>query len=92
MKEIIKWLLASIVTLVIPVLLWNVWFLDYIDENGKFWAWVCAPLFAFASAGIIVGLSDAKKNITVQGYVNPFWGWAGAALAIEVVIVALSNT
>jgi hypothetical protein len=97
--ELAKWLLTGIVLLIIPVLLWNVWFLDYIDKHGKLWAWVCAPLFAFASAGIVVGFDDVKKNLTGIGpegpnrpQINPFWGWFGVSLVISVVIVALSNT
>lgn len=92
MKPFIKWALASIVTLVIPVLLWNALFLDHIDQRGKVVAWLCAPLFAFASAAFIVGMSDAKKPATVKGAINPFWGWFGTALVIEIVIVLLSNT
>jgi hypothetical protein len=92
MKEFIRWFLAAIVTLVLPVVLWNVWFLDYINQHGKLWAWVLAPVFALASAAIIVGLSDVNKKVTQKGQINPFWGWAGVALVIEVVIVALSNT
>lgn len=97
-KLITKWALAAVITLIIPVLLWNVWFLDYIDKHGKLWAWVCAPIFALASAAIIVGFSDAKKPLAGgndgegRAEINPFWGWMAGALVIEVVIVACSNT
>lgn len=88
---------GGIITLFLPVLLWNVWFLDYIDHHGKFWAWLLAPVFAALSAGIFVGFSYAKKPLTGIGaeganQVNPFWGWAAFALVIEIVIAALSNT
>lgn len=96
MKPFIKWFFAAVITLVIPVLLWNVWFLGYVDKNGKLWAWVCAPVFALLSASIIVGLSDAKKKLSGPGVdgqqINPFWGWFVGVLVIEIAIVALSNT
>jgi hypothetical protein len=85
-------ILGGIVTLFLPVALWNVWFLDYIDSHGKLIAWCLAPVFAALSAGIFVGFSYAKKKVAIKGEVNPFWGWAGVAFAIEVVIVALSNS
>lgn len=89
-------IIGGIITLFLPVLLWNVWFLDYIDSHGKLVAWLLAPVFAGASAGIFVGFSYAKKKPTGIGpegqQLNPFWGWGAVALVIEVVIVALSNT
>jgi hypothetical protein len=88
--------IAGIITLFLPVLLWNVWFLDYIDSHGKLVAWLLAPVFAVISAAIIVGLCYAKKKLTGIGregkQVNPFWGWAAVALVIEVFIVAASNS
>lgn len=89
-------IIGGIITLFLPVLLWNVWFLEYIDSHGKLIAYGLAPIFAAISAGIFVGLSYAKKKLSGIGpdgkQVNPFWGWAAVAFAIEVVIVALSNT
>lgn len=85
-------ILAGIITLFLPVLLWNVWFLDYIDSHGKFVAWCLAPIFAAASAAIIVGLTDINKRLFGAGATNPFWGWFAVALVIECVIVALSNS
>lgn len=98
MNSVIKWALAGIVTLIVPVVLWNVLFLDYIDQHGKLIPWLLAPVWALISAAIIVGLSDAKKKLrgADQGRegreINPFWGWFACALVIEVAIVALSNT
>lgn len=85
-------IIAGIITLFLPVILWNVWFLDYIDSHGKLIAWCLAPVFAFISAGIIVGLTDINKRLFNTGAANPFWGWFVAALVIEIVFVALSNT
>jgi len=85
-------IIAGIITLFLPVLLWNVWFLDYIDSHGKLVAWCLAPVFAFASAAIIVGLTDINKRLLGKGAANPFWGWFFTALGIEIVIVLLSNT
>lgn len=85
-------IIGGIVTLFLPVVLWNVWFLNYIDMHGKLIAWGLTPVFAALSAGIFVGFSYAKKKVAIKGEVNPFWGWAGIALVIEVVIVALSNS
>lgn len=88
-------IIGGVITLFLPVLLWNVWFLDYIDTHGKFLAYALAPVFAAISAGIFVGLSYAKKKLSGNGrdgnQVNPFWGWFAVALVIEVIIVALSN-
>lgn len=88
--------IAGIVTLFLPVLLWNVWFLDYIDSHGKMIPWCLAPAFAAASAAIVVGLCYAKKKLSGNGrdgkQVNPFWGWFAVALIIEIGIVLLSNT
>lgn len=87
-------IIAGIITLFLPVILWNVWFLDYIDKHGKLIAFGLAPVFAAISAGIIVGFTDLHKRLfgDSQGSINPFWGWALVALVIEVVIVLLSNT
>lgn len=90
--------IGGIVTLFLPVLLWNVWFLDYINSHGKLIAWCLAPIFAGASAGIIVGFTDVHKRLFGSSMgregteINPFWGWFAVALVIECVIVALSNT
>jgi hypothetical protein len=89
-------IIGGLITLFLPVVLWNKWCLDYIDSHGKLIAWCLAPVFAAASAGIFVGFSYSKKKLSGNGregnQVNPFWGWFGVALAIECVIVALSNT
>jgi len=91
-------LIAGIATLILPVFLWNVWFLDYIDKHGKLIAFCLAPVFAGISAGIIVGFTDLHQRMfgNNQGRegreINPFWGWFFVALVIEVVIVLLSNS
>jgi hypothetical protein len=85
-------IIAGVVTLFLPVILWNVLFLDYIDKQGKLVAWCLAPIFAAVSAGIIVGFTDINKRLFNSGETNPYWGWFAVALAIECVIVALSNT
>lgn len=87
-------IIAGLATLILPVVLWNVWYLDYIDKHGKLVAFCLAPVFAAASAGIIVGFTDLHKRLfgDSQGSINPFWGWGFVALVIEVVIVLLSNT
>jgi cobalamin synthase len=89
-------IIGGVITLILPVIMWNVWFLNYIDSHGKLIAYCLAPVFAAISAGIFVGFSYAKRSLTGIGrdgkQVNPFWGWAGVALAIEVIFVALSNT
>lgn len=92
LKFFLVGIIGGIITLFLPVLLWNVWLLDYIDKHGKLLAFILAPVFAAASAGIIVGFCYAKKKLQDGGEINPFWGWAGVALVIEVVIVLLSNT
>lgn len=66
MKDIFRWAIAGIL-LILPVLLWNLWFLDYIDKHGKFWAFVCAVIFAFLSAAAYAGLRDIKKDIQGNG-------------------------
>lgn len=87
---------AGVITLFLPVLLWNLWFLDYINAHGKLVAYCLAPLFAALSAGIVVGFCYVKKPLSGIGrdgkQINPFWGWGGVALAVEIGIVALSNT
>jgi hypothetical protein len=89
-------IIGGIITLFLPVLLWNVWFLDDIDKHGKLIAWAFAPVFALISAGLFVGVADLHKKMFGVGsggrQINPFLGWAGVALVIEIVIVALSNT
>lgn len=85
-------IIAGVLTLFLPVLLWNVWFLDYIDKHGNLIAWFLAPVFALISAGIIVGLTDVNKRLFGSKETNPFWGWFAVALVIECVIAALSNT
>ena len=96
LKFFLVGIIGGIITLFLPVIMWNVWFLDYIDKQGKLWAWVLAPAFAAVSAGIFVGFSYSKKKISGNGpdgkQVNPFWGWFACALVIECVIVALTNT
>lgn len=96
MKDIFRWAIASIL-IVISVLLWNsTWaFLDYIDKHGKFWAFVCAPIFALLSAAAFAGLKDVKKPLEGNGtdgnQINAFFGSLGVFLAIHIVIVLLSN-
>lgn len=85
-------IIAGLITLFLPVLLWNVWFLDYIDKHGKLIAFGLAPVFALISAATIVGLTDINKRLFGQNTTNPFWGWFAVALVIEVVIVLLSNS
>lgn len=89
-------IIAGIVTLFMPVVLWNVLFLDYIDKYGKGVAWLCALVFALASAAIVVGLCYVKKPLTQSGdkrqEINPFWGWFAVALVVEIFIVLASNT
>jgi hypothetical protein len=87
-------IIAGLLTLFLPVFLWNVWFLDYIDAHGKLVAFCLAPVFALISAGIIVGLTDLHQRLfgNNKGGINPFWGWFAVALIIEVVIVLLSNS
>lgn len=82
----------AVIVVILPVVLWNVWFLDYIDKNGKLIPWLCAPVIALVGTGIFLGLTEAKKTPVSEGWVNPFWGWFGGCLAIECIIVALSNT
>lgn len=86
-------IIGGVITLFLPVALWNVWFLDHINENGKFIAWCLAPVFALTSAAIFAGTKVHKKLFgSNQSEINPFWGWFIVALVIELVIVALSNT
>jgi hypothetical protein len=84
--------IAGLITLFLPVIVWNLWFLDYIDTHGKLVPWLCAPIFAAASASIVVGLCYTKKPVTKDGAINPFWGWFAVALAVEIFIVIASNT
>lgn len=87
---------AGVITLFLPVLLWNLWFLDYINVHGKLLAYALAPAFAAISAGIVVGLCYVKKPLLGIGrdgkQINPFFGWGMVALIVEIGIVALSNT
>ena len=89
-------LIGGIITLFLPVLLWNVWFLDYVDKHGKLVAFGLTPVFALISAALFVGVADLHKKMFGNGrdgqQVNPFWGWAAVTFVIEVVIVLLSNT
>jgi hypothetical protein len=92
MKQIMKWFIMGLIVIVLPVVLWNVWFLDYIDTHGKLIPWLCAPVIALIGTGIFLGLNDAEKKPVIKGQINPFWGWFAGCLVINVVIVALSNT
>jgi putative flippase GtrA len=90
-------LIGGIITLFLPVILWNVWFLDHVDSKGKLAAWICAPVFAALSAGIFAGTKVHKKLFGAhkgrEGQeINPFWGWFAVALVVEIFIVAMSNT
>jgi hypothetical protein len=92
-------LLLSAIFLLFPVVLWNTWLLDYIDKSGKLVPWLLTAPIAFISTGILQGFSDVSLKITGIGpegpnrpQFNPFWGWFIVALAIEVMITALSNT
>lgn len=92
MKEFLKWFLMAAIVLILPVLFWNVWFLDYIDQHGKLIPWLCAPVIALVGTMIFLGLTDANKKVVIKGQKNPFWGWFAGCLAINVIIVALSNS
>lgn len=97
-KALLKWLLAAIVTLPVPVILWNVILLDYINAHGKFWVFILTPVWSALSAWIIVGLSDVKKKLVGAtggregAQINPFWGWFAVAMIIELFIAFASNT
>lgn len=92
LKFFLVGIVGGIITLFLPVLLWNVWLLDYIDQHGKLWAWVLAPVFALVSAAIFAGAYNARKAIVIKKQINPFWGWFSVALVIEIIIVAASNS
>ena len=97
LKFFLVGIVGGIITLFLPVLLWNVWFLNHINAHGKFAAWVCAPVFAAISAGIFAGTKVHKKLFGAhrgrEGQeINPFWGWFVVALVIEIFIVIASNT
>lgn len=87
-------------TLFLPVWLWNVKYLDYIDKHGKLVAWGITLPIALISAGLFVGVADLHSRMFGRDLgpreggreINPFWGWAICAWVIELVIVALSNT
>jgi len=85
-------LLFSAIFLLIPAVLWNTVFLDYIDQHGKVIPWVLTIPVAFLSTGIFQGFHDAIKPFKLKGTFNPFWGWFAVALAIEIFITAASNT
>ena len=89
-------IIGGVITLFLPVIAWNVWFLDYIDKHGKLFAYCITPFLSFISAGIFVGCCYVKKPNSGLGpdgwQINPFWGWAAVAFVIEVTIVYLSNT
>lgn len=91
MKMFLKWLLSAIVIL-FPVILWNVFFLDYIDKHGKLLAWALTPVWPLIAAVIFLGLSDGKKTPVKDGFINPFWGWFLGGLVINIFITAASNT
>lgn len=91
MKLPFRLLIAAIITF-LPVLVWNVWYLDYIDKHGKLWAWILAPVFALLATAAFLGLANAKDKPVVEGSINPFWGWFAGTLVIQVMIVLLSNT
>lgn len=99
MKDL-KFFLIGIIggafTLFLPVWLWNVKFLDYIDSHGKLIPFCLAPVFAMISAYLFVGMADIHKRMFGLGpdgkQMNPLWGWAAVACAIELIIVLLSNT
>lgn len=93
MKSINPWLLIPCAILTfIPVPLWNSWSLDYINENGKLVAWLLAPVFAFLATVVFLGTSTIRLPILSKGKWNYFYGWLICELAIEILIVALSNT
>lgn len=92
MKDFIKWLLMGLIVVILPVLLWNVWFLDYIDKNGKLIPWLCAPVIAAVGSVIFLGFTNADEKPIIKGHINPFWGWFAGCLVINVIIVALSNS
>jgi hypothetical protein len=92
MKNFIKFFLAGLVLLALPVVLWNVWFLDYVDKQGKLVPFLLTPVFAFVCAAIIVGMSDVEDKPVINGTINPFWGWFIGSLLVGIMIVLLSNT
>lgn len=92
LKFFLVGIVGGIITLFVPVLLWNLWFLDYIDQHGKLWAWVLAPVFALISAAIFGGAYNARKDIVKKKQINPFWGWFAVALVVEIFIVTFSNS
>lgn len=92
MKEFIKWFLMAVIIVILPVLLWNVWFLDYIDKQGKLIPWICAPVIAAVGSVVFLGFTNADEKPVIKGQINPFWGWFAGCFVINVIIVALSNT
>jgi hypothetical protein len=92
MNTFLKWAISAIVLLLPPVFLWNVWFLDYINQHGKLLAWILTPVWPLLAAAIFVGLSSAKDKVAENGFVNPFWGWFGVGLVINIFITAASNS
>ena len=85
-------LLISAIVLLFPVVLWNVIYLEHIDKTGKLIAWILTVPIAFMSTGIFQGFDGATKPVKIKDHFNPFWGWFIVALAIEIMITALSNT
>lgn len=92
MNNFFKFLFSGIITLILPVLLWNVWFLNYVDSTGKLIPVLLAPVFAFIGTAIITGISTIRYSIKINGYWNPFWTWYIIALVINLLIVLLSNS
>lgn len=92
MNTFIKWTISAIVLLLPPIFLWNVWLLNYIDKHGKFWAWALTPVWPLLAAAIFVGLDNAKDQPLKKGAINPFWGWVGVGLVINIFITIASNS
>lgn len=90
-------LIPCAIILFIPVIIWNVWLLDYINANGKALVWIFAPVFAFLSSVAFFGTGFIRmpvidKRHSITAGVNPFYGWLFISLIIEVWIAAASNT
>lgn len=92
MNNFFKFLSSGIIILILPVLCWDVWFLNYIDSTGKLIPFLLAPVFAFIGTIIITGVSTIKYSIKINGYWNPFYGWFFLSLIINLLIVLLSNS
>lgn len=87
----IRFFLSAIV-LLFPVVIWNVIALDYINVHGKLIAYILAPFFAVAAAGVFLGFESAKKPLWYKGYPNYFYAWLTLCLIVSFGIVALSNS